>query len=263
MPNLTPGQQFFGYKLVSHIGSGQFGQVWRAEDRQGEQVALKFIPRPPDQHTFDELATEIGETIARRLNHPHLIHIIDSWQDEAYFIVAMELAQKSLRQVFNELRHHAETGIPRDQLLEYLRQAAAGIDHLNEQDIVHRDIKPDNLLILDGQLKVADFGLARLIESSIQTMSSSGTPQYMPPEVWEGRRAKHFSDQYSLAITYCYLRCGRFPLQGPDMTSQCVPTSQVTQTYPSSLQRNENLLPRPSPKNRELGGTPVRCLCSS
>src|SRR5205823_6312901 len=92
-------------------------------------------------------------------------------------------------------------GIPREELLEYLREAAKGIDHLNGLDIQHRDIKPQNLLLVGGSVKVADFGLAKLLEHSVATNSGSMTPAYAAPEFLNGQTTAQ-SDQYSLAVTY-------------------------------------------------------------
>ena len=102
-------------------------------------------------------------------------------------------------------------------------EAAKGIDFLNEprhpsggkqpQGIQHRDIKPQNLLLVGGSVKVADFGLARLLEQTVTGHTGSMTPAYAAPEFFHGQTSSQ-SDQYSLAVTYCHLRGGRLPFRG-------------------------------------------------
>jgi formylglycine-generating enzyme required for sulfatase activity len=104
-----------------------------------------------------------------------------------------------------------------------MREAAKGIDFLNEprhsidgyasSRIIHRDVKPQNLLLVGGSVKVADFGMARAMERTMATRSGGLTPAYAPPEFFQGQ-VTPYSDQYSLAISYCQLRSGRLPFQG-------------------------------------------------
>src|SRR5207249_6209987 len=113
--------------------------------------------------------------------------------------------------------------IPGPELLEYLREAAKGIDYLNEPrhtvedktgvGIQHRDIKPANLLLVGGSLKVGDFGLAKLLEADAVNNSGALTVSYAAPECFQGQTSR-FSDQYSLAVTYCEMRGGRLPFEG-------------------------------------------------
>src|SRR5262249_15581748 len=142
-------------------------------------------------------------------------------------IIVMELADGNLRDRATECRQAGLTGIPVAELLGYFKDAAEGLDflHSSEPPVLHRDIKPDNLLVIKpklppkiarragrsgvrAHLKVGDFGLARVWESQHRLGSGKGTPAYMPPEVWNGELSIH-SDQYSLAATYAVLRRGQ------------------------------------------------------
>src|SRR5205085_2772209 len=108
-------------------------------------------------------------------------------------------------------------GIPPAELLRYFREAAEALDYLHEQQVQHRDVKPDNILLLGQHVKVADFGLAKLLEQTqLQTASHAGTPVCMAPEVWNSKLSVH-SDQYSLAVTYVQLRTGSFPFSGDSL----------------------------------------------
>jgi serine/threonine protein kinase len=127
----------------------------------------------------------------------------------------MELADGTLRQRLNECLEKGEGGIPITELFRYFWEASDALDFLHSKRVLHRDIKPDNMLLVSGHLKLADFGLARLLEAG-QTVEASmvaGTASYMAPEVWEGKVSER-SDLYSLAVSYVELRLGRRPYGG-------------------------------------------------
>jgi formylglycine-generating enzyme required for sulfatase activity len=142
-----------------------------------------------------------------------LLAIVGTWQHEHYLIMAMELADRTLYHRWQEATNKGLPGIPAEELLEYLHEAAKGIDHLNSIGVQHRDIKPHNLLLVGGGVKVADFGLAKLLHSSATRHTVAMTPAYAAPETFRGRTTQQ-SDQYSLAVTYCELRCGQLPYEG-------------------------------------------------
>src|SRR5439155_367828 len=122
--------------------------------------------------------------------------------------IVMELAECSLRERLKQCRASGQVGIPPRELVTYFREAADALDYMHEQEILHRDIKPENILIIQRHAKVADFGLARGMQNqSMASVSGSGTPRYMAPEVWRGRFSRS-SDQYSLALAYADLGAG-------------------------------------------------------
>jgi WD40 repeat protein len=224
-PLLQAGAEVIdGYRLVRRLGRGGFGEVWQADGPGGFAAALKFIPWS-DRAAVEERALEI----IKGVRHPHLLPTIGVWQTDAFLVIGMELADGTLLDRLNEARGQGGVGIPHDPLLAYLRQAAEGIDYLNAAEgaggeagragIQHRDIKPQNLLLVGGCVKVADFGLARLLARDATSHSGSLTLAYAAPEFFEGRTAAT-SDQYGLAVTYCQLRGGGVPFDGP--TAQVV-----------------------------------------
>src|SRR5262249_24478886 len=99
---------------------------------------------------------------------------------------------------------------PVGELLEQMHDAARGLDHLNSRGIQHRDVKPANFLLVGGGIKVADFGLAKLLQHTLTSNSGAMTVAYAAPEFFNGQTSAR-SDQYSLAVTYCQLRGGRLP----------------------------------------------------
>ena len=163
MSELSPGQVFAGYRLVRRLGAGAFGEVWEATAAEVGPVALKFI-----RLQAGEAARELrGVAAAAKIEHPHVLRVHRSWEEAGFLIVAMELAEKTLKERLGEAERQGQPGIPRDELLVYLKQAADGIGYLNEHNVLHHDIKPENLLLVGGRVKVADFGFARLVGHAI------------------------------------------------------------------------------------------------
>lgn len=216
MPGVEPVP---GYRLVERLGRGGFGEVWKALGPGGVPVALKVV------------ALEGGGEVEQRalgvikaIRHPHLLPVFGIWQRGDRLIVAMELGERTLLDRYKEAVGQGFAGIPAPEIHEHFADAARGLDYLNEprhgssdgsgaMAVQHRDIKPQNILLVGGCAKVADFGLARALEGSTSGHSGGMTPTYAAPEFFAGRTSSQ-SDQYSLAVTYCHLRGGRPPFTG-------------------------------------------------
>ena len=208
-----------GYRLEEPLGRGGFGEVWKATAPGGFAVALKFV----------RLGHHVGESELRSLEaikdyrHPHLLAVFGAWQAQGHLIVAMELAEKSLEDRLHEVTRQGLRGIPREELLKNIAEGAQGLDFLHEprhrdgqklhEGVQHRDVKPSNLLLVGRGVKVADYGLARVLEHSLTGHTGSMTVAYSPPEFFQGQTSRH-SDQYSLAVSWCQLRGGRLPFTG-------------------------------------------------
>jgi serine/threonine protein kinase len=199
------------YELVRELGRGMFGEVWLARKKpSGIEKAIKILLQPADRDAAQRELKSLE--LIKNLRHPYLLATEDFWIANNRLHVVMELADGTLRA---RLKHHlanGSSGVPLDELFRYTAEAAEGLDFLHAQKITHRDIKPDNILILHGHAKLADFGLARAQEQLVESMSLAGTPAYMAPEVWGGEGGPA-SDQYSLAFVYAELRQGRSPLK--------------------------------------------------
>jgi formylglycine-generating enzyme required for sulfatase activity len=197
------------YTLIVKLGEGGFGQVWRARDDSGFEVALKFLRIDGRAGAAESRALDIMKNV----RHAHLLPMFREWRVSNWLVLAFELAEKTLHQRLGEAKTAGQVGIPRTELLEYLRDAARALDYLHSLNIQHRDIKPQNILLVGGTVKVADYGLAKLLEHSQASNSGSMTASYAAPEFLEHRTSEH-SDQYSLAISYCELRGGKLPFRG-------------------------------------------------
>jgi serine/threonine protein kinase len=201
-----------GYKLVKRIGAGGYGEVWTAE-APGELVkAIKFVYGLLDE---DRATRELKAlTRIKGVRHPFLLSLERIEVVEGQLLIVTELADCSLKDRFEEYKKKELPGVPRDDLLAFMRDTADALDYMNEQhSLQHLDVKPENLLLVGGRIKVADFGLVKDIHDATASMMGGLTPIYAPPEVFEGRPSRR-SDQYSLAIVYQEMLTGVLPFPG-------------------------------------------------
>jgi len=216
------------YRVTRHIASGGMASVWEVEDLLlGRVVAVKVLGAhyAADVGARARFARE-ARTAARACGHPHIATIYDigdhGADGEDAFIV-MEYFSGGT--VADELRAASSGGrrVPRDSALRWLREAASGLDHAHAAGIVHRDVKPANLL-LDGheRLAVGDFGIARLADDTPMTQTGQllGTAAYLSPEQAHGQPATAASDRYAFAVVAYELLTGTRPFAGGPPTAQ-------------------------------------------
>ena len=201
-----------GYTLEKKIGAGGYGEVWLAHAPGGLTKAVKFIF---GYHNEKRAASELHslEKI-KSVRHPFLLSLERIEVIEGRLVIVTELADGSLKDRFDHFTNNNEAGIPREELLGYLRDSADALDYLSDHhSLQHLDVKPENLLLLAGHVKVADFGLVKEIQETQASLVGGMTPLYSAPEVFQGRPTC-FSDQYSLAVLYQEMLTGCLPFSG-------------------------------------------------
>jgi serine/threonine protein kinase len=205
-------EPFPGYTLVKRLGTGGFGEVWHATAPGGLAKAVKIIyGNISDSRAEQELR---ALSRIREVRHPFLLSLDRFETIDDQVVIVMELAEASLLDRFVQCREAGHPGVPRPELLGHLRDAADALDYMNDHhDLQHLDIKPQNLLLVGGRIKVADFGLVKDLQGTSASATGGVTPIYAAPEAFDGRVTRS-SDQYSLAIVYQEMLTGVRPFTG-------------------------------------------------
>jgi hypothetical protein len=217
-PNAEP---IPGYRLIEPLGSGGFGEVWKCEAPGGLFKAIKFVYGNLNSLDVDGVRAEQELHALQRVKevrHPFICSLDRIETVNGELVIVMELADRTLHDLYAECQASGLIGIPRDNLLRYLRDAAEALDFMNEKyNLQHLDIKPRNLFLIGDRVQVADFGLVKHLErQSASGLLGGVTPLYASPETFNGKITQN-SDQYSLAIVYQELLTGQRPFTGKNV----------------------------------------------
>ncbi|HEY5314179.1 MAG TPA: tubulin-like doman-containing protein [Pirellulales bacterium] len=201
-----------GYRTQERLGAGGYGEVWKAEAPGGIAKAIKIVY---GWHDGDRALRELSSlNRIKEVRHPFLLSLERIELIDGHLVIVAELANSSLKNAFDEYREAGHSGIPRDELLTHLRDAADALDYICEKhSLQHLDVKPENLLLVGGRVKVADFGLVKDLQEVNCSLVGGLTPVYAAPELFDGRPNLR-SDQYSLAIVYQEMLTGMLPFSG-------------------------------------------------
>ena len=231
------------YEILEELGQGAMGVVYKGKDPKiNRLVAIKTIRFSDD---FDEQqAKEVKERffkeaeLAGKLSHPSIISIHDVGEDYDLTYMAMELLEGE------DLEHYCEKNslLPLRKVLDIIAETADALDYAYTQGVIHRDIKPGNIMLLkNGHIKVTDFGIAKAVSSSqTRTGIILGTPNFMSPEQINGMEIDGRSDIFSLGIVFFQLLTGQLPFGGKTLTELFY---QITQAkHPSPRQINPKVI---------------------
>ncbi len=204
----VPGQIVGGrYRIVGRLGGGGMGEVYRADDlRLGQPVALKFLPPSfaTDPRRLSVFHNEVR--IAREVSHPNVCRVYDIGELGEHVFLSMEYIDgEDLGSLLRRIGR-----VPHDKALELARQVCAGLAAAHQKGVLHRDLKPGNVMIDGrGRARITDFGLAAIAGTVSEADVRSGTPVYMAPEQLAGREVTARSDIYSLGLLLYELFTGR------------------------------------------------------
>lgn len=218
---LHVGDEFDEYRLAEYVGGGAFGHVWKAySEPEDRYVALKILP--PELSCNPREIERVMQCFQKihRLHHQHIcpVYRLGQHAQHGYFLVMQFVAGMPLYR-WREVLGATEVSL--GQVVKLLSMAAGALDYAHAQKVVHRDVKPGNMMCTPdaSDLQVVDFGLAEQIHSSMSRVSGKvhetvGSPAFMSPEACSGQRQDGRSDQYSLACVAYYLIAGRMVFDG-------------------------------------------------
>jgi serine/threonine-protein kinase len=241
---LTLGSLFAErYQIKSLLGRGGMGVVYLAHDIQlDEPVALKLLRSEvlqQDPTLLQRFKLEIR--LARRITHRNVLRTHDFGESGGVPYISMEYVEGVTLKDLVRTRGALPVGVG----LRIAKQMCLGLDAAHAEGVIHRDIKPQNMLIIPetGDLKITDFGIARVSEVGNEQVTSTGmvlgTPAYMPPEQAQGKPADFRSDIYSLGVVLFEIFCGRVPFSGD--THVAVLMQQIQSAPPSPRSLNPKL----------------------
>ena len=207
------GQSIGRYKITAKLGAGGMGEVFLAEDTKlDRRVALKFLPSSMWNEAEAQQRLIREAKAASQLDHPNIvtIHGIEEFEGRPFIVMAHVRGVTLNEYCTSETR-------TTDDLIDLALQIADGLQHAHEAGVIHRDLKPGNILVDDrGRVRILDFGIARLRGTSrlTQVGSTIGTLAYSPPELAQGKDAEPTSDIYSLGVVMYQMLTGRLPFDG-------------------------------------------------
>ncbi len=225
------------YEVLGEIGQGAMGIVYKARDPLIDRVvAIKTINLGLALDEKEEYEGRFYQEAkaAGRLNHPNIVTIYDVGKSGDVAYIAMEFLQgRELRDIMND-----KGLLPVDQVLDIVAQVAQGLAYAHEHEIVHRDVKPSNIMVVrDGHVKVTDFGIARMASSSVRTQTGMvlGSPKYMSPEQVMGKTIDQRSDIFSLGVMLYEMLTGQAPFNGENVNAIMYQTLNTIPAPPTTL----------------------------
>jgi hypothetical protein len=224
------------YRIVSLLGKGGMGEVYRADDLTLDQpVALKFLPEGAlsSPNALSRFRNEVR--VARQVSHPNVCRVYDVGEIDGHIFLSMEYVDgEDLGSLLRRIGR-----LPPDKALEIARKLCAGLAAAHEKGVLHRDLKPSNVMLDSrGQVLLTDFGLAGLADQISGPEVRNGTPQYMAPEQLAGKEVTARSDIYSLGLVFYEIFTGKRPFEATTLAELMQAQTKATPISLSSLVRD-------------------------
>ncbi|MGD8731953.1 MAG: protein kinase [Anaerolineales bacterium] len=225
------------YDLVRKIGSGGMSSVFKAIDRESDRsVAVKVLPPGLDEEQSFKARFEREAKILMRLRHPNIVPILDFGEvDGVYYIVMPLMEVGTLRERINSGPLKPEEGA------HIVRQIAEALQYAHDMDLVHRDVKPSNILLdEEGNAWLSDFGTARVLDATANLTGSSliGTPQYMSPEQARGDPVTPLADVYALGVVLYQMSTGKLPFNAESPLAIAMKHASEPLPHPNAINPN-------------------------
>lgn len=246
------------YEIIDKVGSGGMADVYKAKcHRLNRNVAIKIL-KPEyssDKNFVSKFRAEAQS--AAGLSHPNIVNVYDVGDDDGLYYIVMELVEGITLKKFIERKGQLEI----KEAIGISIQIAQGMEAAHMNHIVHRDIKPQNIIISrDGKVKVTDFGIAKAATSNTISQNAVGSVHYLSPEQARGGYSDERSDIYSLGVTLYEMLCGKVPFAGDNSVSvalshindEAVPIREIRPDVPASIEKIVQKCMQKKPERRYL-----------
>lgn len=241
---LIPGSYLINrYEIIMKIGSGGMADVYKAKDHVlNRLVAIKVLKQEYSTDATFVKKFRVEAQSAAGLSHPNIVNVYDVGEDDGVYFIVMELVQGITLKNYIDMKGKLDIR----EALNISVQIASGLSAAHENRIIHRDIKPQNIIMSrDGKVKVTDFGIAKVADSTTVTTTAAGTVHYISPEQARGGYSDERSDIYSLGITMYEMVTGRVPFEGETnvavalmhIQSEITPPRQLEASIPVSFEK--------------------------
>lgn len=231
------------YEIIAKIGSGGMADVYKAKDHVlNRLVAIKVLKQEYSTDATFVKKFRVEAQSAAGLSHPNIVSVYDVGEDDGVYFIVMELVQGITLKNYIDMKGKLDIR----EALNISVQIASGLSAAHENRIIHRDIKPQNIIMSrDGKVKVTDFGIAKVADSTTVTTTAAGTVHYISPEQARGGYSDERSDIYSLGITMYEMVTGRVPFEGETnvavalmhIQSEMVPPRKLEPSIPVSFEK--------------------------
>ena len=241
---LIPGSYLINrYEIIMKIGSGGMADVYKAKDHVlNRLVAIKVLKQEYSTDATFVKKFRVEAQSAAGLSHPNIVNVYDVGEDDGVYFIVMELVQGITLKNYIDMKGKLDIR----EALNISVQIASGLSAAHENRIIHRDIKRQNIIMSrDGKVKVTDFGIAKVADSTTVTTTAAGTVHYISPEQARGGYSDERSDIYSLGITMYEMVTGRVPFEGETnvavalmhIQSEITPPRQLEPSLPVSFEK--------------------------